>query len=140
MAAIEFYYNAKAYQEIRKDVSARSGYVHSGEADLLLVNVVNDPETGRPRIDFDEMVALDIDLLVREKVFATTSRLLERICQSADKAVADGQTLSVDKFSDQQVLRTFLRGCMSKVVETLKLDSILGARHFIVGAHHLKTE
>jgi len=140
LAAIDFYYNAKAFNEVRNEVSARSGWRHSGEADLLLATVVNDPETGKPRVDFDDMVALDIDLLVREKVFATTSRLLERICQAADEAAAAGQALSVSQFSDQQVLRTFLRGCMSKFVETLKLDAIVGARHFIVGAHHLKTQ
>jgi hypothetical protein len=140
LTPIDFYYNAKAFNEVLTEVRARSGWHYSGEADLLLVNVVIDPKTEQPYIDFGDMVALDVDLIVREKVFATTSRLLERICQSADEAAATGESLSVNQFSDQLVLRTALRGAMSKLIETLKIGTLLGARHFIVGAHLLKIQ
>lgn len=138
LTPIDFYYNAKAFNEVLANVRTRSRWQYSGEADLLLVNVVIDPQTEEPHIDFDDMVALDVDLIVRDKVFATTSRLLERICQSADEAAAAGRSLTVDQFSDQMVLHTALRGAMSKLIETLKLDSLLGPKHFIVGAHLLK--
>jgi len=134
----DFYYNAKAFNEILAEVRAKAGWHYSGEADLLLVNVVIDPKTEQPHLDFDDIVALDVDLIVRDGVFATTSRLLERLCQSADEAAAAGEALSVDQFSDQMVLRTALRGAMSKLIETLKIGTLLGARHFIVGAHLLK--
>jgi hypothetical protein len=140
LTPIEFYYNPKAFNEVLAEVQTRSGWRYSGEADLLLVNVVINPETKEPRIDFDDLVALDVDLIIREKVFATASRLLERICQSADEAAAAGESLSVHQFSDQLVLRTALRGAMSKLIETLKIGTLLGARHFIVGAHLLKAQ
>ena len=138
LTPIDFYYNPRAFQEIRKQVEALSGWHYSGEADLLLLNAIKDPDTGQARLEFDEMVALDVDRLIRENVFSTPARLLERICQAADEAATSGDRLSVMDFSDKEVMRTFARGALSKLVSTLKVDTLLGARHFIVGGHFLR--
>ena len=138
LTPIKYYYNAKAFQEIRKDVEAVSSWRYSGEADLLLVNAVRDPDTSEVRLELDEIIALDVDRLIEDKVFSTSARLLERICQAADDAARSGDQLSVINFSDKEVVRTFVRGALSKFVNILKVDTLLGARHFIVGGHLLR--
>jgi hypothetical protein len=138
LTPIKFYYNARAFHDIRKRVEALSSWRYSGEADLLLLNAMKDLDTGKARLEFDEMIALDVDSLVRDNVFATPARLLERVCQAADDAAASGDQLSVMDFSDKEVVRTFLRGALSKLVDTLKVGTLLGARHFIVGGHLLR--
>src|SRR5262245_14750045 len=138
LSPIDYYYNPRSFQEIRKQVEALSGWRYSGEADLLLVNAIRDSDTGKDRLEFDEIVALDIDRLIRENVFSTTARLLERVCQAADDAVVSGDQLSVIDFSDKEAARSFLRGALSTIVNTLKVDTLLGARHFLVGGHFLR--
>ena len=37
----EFYYSARAFEDIRRNVEAQSGWKYSGEADLLLAWLLN---------------------------------------------------------------------------------------------------
>ena len=135
---IDFYYNPMAFDNIRRTVQSASGWRYSGEADLLLVNVIHPNDSDVPRLDFDNLIALDVDRLVRENIFPTPSRLLAKVCDAAGQAAQSGEALTVTEFSDQQVLGTALRGAMTKIVATLKLDTVIGARHFLVGANFLK--
>jgi hypothetical protein len=142
----QFYFSAKAFDDIRRNVEGRSGWRYSGEADLLLVNAVQDESRQsfsrewRPSssLEFSEMLALDMDKIVNEKVYSSASRLMEAICRAADVEASAGSAIKVHDFSDKAFLRTLFSRSLAAVIEKLKLDGPLGARHFIVGAHLLE--
>lgn len=134
----EFYYSARAFEDIRRNVEAKSGWKYSGEADLLLANaIIRDPE-GAPSLALEDIIALDIDKLVNEGVYASAARLMERVCRAADESMLKGQSIAIEDFSDTEFTRTLLKKTLGAVVRHLKLDAALSTRHFIVGAHHLE--
>lgn len=134
----EFYYSARAFEDIRRNVEAQSGWKYSGEADLLLANaIIRDPK-GAPSLALEDILALDIDKLVNEGVYASAARLMERVCRAADESMLKGQSIAIEAFSDKEFTRTLLKKTLGSVVRHLKLDAALAARHFIVGAHHLE--
>lgn len=133
-----FCFSARAFHDIRRTVEAQSGWKYSGEADLLLANAIIDRPDGTPSLALEDVLALDIDKLVREGVYDSAARLMERICRAADETMLKGQSVAIEDFSDKEFTRTLLKRTLGAVVRHLKLDAALSARHFIVGAHHLE--
>ena len=138
-----FYYSASAFEAIRHHVSAQSRWRYSGEADLILVNAVQ-PEsrdwgTHGPRssLALDHIIALDVQLMVAEHVYASAARLMEGICRAAEDAPAHGGDLNVMDISDREFFRTLLRQGLQRIVRTSGLTGLLGARHFLVGGQLL---
>ena len=137
----QFYYSSQAFNDIRNHVERKSPWRYSGEADLLLANAIQrEPDTSvsreyhpRSALALDEIVALDIDLIVRDKVFASSARLMERVCQAADDAALQGSKLDVMNFSDREVSRVLLRNGLGALIRALRLEGPLSARHFLVG-------
>ena len=140
----QFYYSASGFHDVRDNVEQLSGWKYSGEADLILVNAVQDepaasaPDEPRSRLMLEEIIALDIDKIVSEGVFTTPARLMERICQAADDAAVSGEAINVTDFSDREFSRTLLRRSLGAVIKKLSLDAPLGARHFLVGGQLLE--
>jgi hypothetical protein len=145
LSPIDFYYSARAFHDVRANVEAISQWKYSGEADLLLINAVQSEDyednsreyRTRSRLDLDEIVALDVDQIVRDGVFTTPAKLMERICQAADEAALSDKPLRLARFANRELARSLFRGTLSAVVDKLKIGTILGARHFIVGQHLL---
>ena len=138
-----FYYSASAFNDIRGHVAAQSSWRYSGEADLILANAVQ-PESKawgshgpRSHLALDEIIALDIQLLVAERVYASAARLMEGVCRAADEGSGHGRGLNVTDFSDREFSRTLLRQGLQRLVRTSRLTGLLGARHFLVGGHFL---
>lgn len=136
-----FFYDAVAFDDIRRHASDLSGWMYSGEADLVLVNAIQREPRGwhhngpRSRLALDEIVVLDIDRIVRDRVFDSAARLMERLCQAADEATARDGGIDVQGFSDKEFLRTLLRRWLDRFVKTSGLGGVLKARHFVVGGH-----
>lgn len=133
----QFYYSARAFNDIRDQVAARSGWRYSGEADLLLTNAVVRQADEDPTLDLEHVVALDIDRLIRDGVYSSAARLMEAVCLAADAAALKGERLETFDFSDRQFMKTLWRRTLGAVVRQLKLDAPLSARHFLVGAQYL---
>ena len=138
-----FYYSASAFDDIRRHVSDQSRWSYSGEADLILVNAVQPESRERgshgPRsyLELDDIIALDVQAIIAEHVYASAARLMEGVCQAADDAATRGDDLNVMDFSDREFLRTLLRQGLQRLVRTAGLEGILGARHFLVGGRLL---
>ncbi|MDE0271270.1 MAG: hypothetical protein OXP11_08710 [Gammaproteobacteria bacterium] len=134
-----FYYSASAFDDIRRDVSAKSKWQYSGEADLILVNAVQlesgdrGPYHPRSHLVLDEIIALDIQLMITDRVYASAARLMEGVCRAADDAQARGSEFNLTDFSDREFFRTLLRQGLQRLVRISGLQGVLGARHFLVG-------
>ena len=130
-----FYYSASAFNDIRKHVSAQSDWDYSGEADLILVNAIQSESSGWGSDDpmsslaLEEIVALDIQKIVDERVYDSPARLMESICRAADGA----QACNLNDFADREFLGTLFREGLQRLVRASGLGGLLGARHFIVG-------
>lgn len=135
----QFYYSARAFDDIRRNIERQSRWRYSGEADLLLANVIIPKPDGTPALALDDILALDIDKLVAEGVYASAARLMERVCRAADESMLKGRRIAIENFSDKEFTRVLLKKTLGSVVKYLKLEAPLAARHFIVGAHHLDT-
>ena len=53
----EIYYNPSTFNNVRRTVQSASAWRYSGEADLLLVNVVHLDNRDVPMLDFENMIA-----------------------------------------------------------------------------------
>ena len=132
----EFYYSAEAFNDIRGHVSQNSSdkWDYSGEADLLLVNAVRGFSECSPRstLELDEIVKLDVDAIVQDRIYASASRLMESVCKFAEDAVNRGRVPDPMDFRSREFIRTFCRGQLDTIIRLLKLEApLLSAKHFL---------
>ena len=130
----QFYYSAEAFYDILGHVARNSTWKYSGEADLLLVNAIRGSHECSPRstLELDEIVKLDIDAIVKDRVYASASRLMERVCTFAEGAVNQGTAPDAMDFKSREFTRAFCRGQLDTIIRLLRLEApLLSGKHFL---------
>ena len=130
----ELYYSAEAFNDIREHVEQNSEWTYSGEADLLLVNAVRGSSecSSRSTLELDEIVALDVDAIVQDRIYDSASRLMESVCRFAQDAANQGRVPDTVDFRNREFNSAFRRQLLDTIIRSLKLEApLLSAKYFL---------
>ena len=123
----------KLLTDIRKHVEQNSEWKYSGEADLLLVNAVRGSSECFPRstLELDAIVALDVDAIVKDRIYDSASRLMESVCKFSEDAANQGKVPDTVDFVSKELISAFRRRLLDTIISSLRLEApFLSAKHF----------